>query len=304
MIEESIVRSTMLAEVIRRRNDVEARHLLEDFTDDLDYRDADDLRIGSVAWQHIISNRIKPHYVFAHPDVLRRHPKTSLYYRGMALLSQKRVQQNGVAVARWEDGTLSRTLSADKALKACRIYNAVISAIIEGAGSWRLQDGYRNILSTMGIGLDGMFRNHIGKIADGLVKDKICEWVVDKKLVMSQKDDTTFVFGDGTKMVFGSEPDILFSRNGNAIATIEIKGGRDPAGALERLGAMRKSFAETPVNCVNYLVAGVVTQEMQQRLDQMTVKVFKLDDLLSDDGWTRFVEELFHYDLRLVPQGS
>ena len=59
------------------------------------------------------------------------------------------------------------------------------------------------------------------------------------------------------------------------MATIEIKGGKDPAGALERLGAMQKSFEATPAQCVNFLVAGVVTAEMRKRLDQMgLVKVF------------------------------
>ena len=43
------------------------------------------------------------------------------------------------------------------------------------------------------------------------------------------------------------------------IATIEIKGGKDPAGALERLGAIQKSFEETPPGCENMLIAGVIT---------------------------------------------
>ncbi len=63
-------------------------------------------------------------------------------------------------------------------------------------------------------------------------------------------------------MKFGAEPDIDFTRDNRLVATIEVKGGCDPAGALERLGAMTKSFAETPSGCVNFLVAGVITPEM------------------------------------------
>ena len=44
------------------------------------------------------------------------------------------------------------------------------------------------------------------------------------------------------------------------------------AGALERLGAMQKSFAETPARCHNFLIAGVVTIEMESRLAQHDVK--------------------------------
>ena len=103
-------------------------------------------------------------------------------------------------------------------------------------------------------------------------------------------------------MRFGSEPDIEFVRHDRPIATIEIKGGRDPAGALERLGAMTKSFAATPPGCVNFLVAGVITPEMQARLDEMgNVKVYLLDDI-SQDGkkCDDFMNEVFHHAIRVI----
>ena len=107
-------------------------------------------------------------------------------------------------------------------------------------------------------------------------------------------------------MRYGSEPDILFRQELSGVvrdvATIEIKGGKDPAGALERLGAMQKSFEATPPNCVNMLIAGVVTDEMQSRLEQMGVeKVFLLDDLSHDGAsWSEFVNEVFHYTIRIT----
>ena len=72
-----------------------------------------------------------------------------------------------------------------------------------------------------------------------------------------------------TLMHYGSEPDIKFIKGEQTIATIEIKGSLDPAGALERLGAMTKSFMETPPGCKNFLVAGIITPEMQTRLNEM-----------------------------------
>lgn len=103
-------------------------------------------------------------------------------------------------------------------------------------------------------------------------------------------------------MRYGSEPDIDFVRSNRLIATIEIKGGRDPAGALERLGAMKKSFAETPTDCVNFLVAGVITPEMKTRLDAMgKVKVYLLDEIAKDgERWDDFINEVFHYTIRLT----
>lgn len=107
-------------------------------------------------------------------------------------------------------------------------------------------------------------------------------------------------------MRYGSEPDILFQWESGAapltVATIEIKGGKDPAGALERLGAMQKSFEETPPGCVNMLIAGVITYEMESRVENMgVIKVFLLDDLAHDgEEWIDFLNEVFHYTVRIT----
>ena len=105
-------------------------------------------------------------------------------------------------------------------------------------------------------------------------------------------------------MYYRSEPDIFFRKDGSAqdVATIEIKGGKDPAGALERLGAMQKSFDTTPTNCVNMLIAGVVTSEMRSRLDYMGMTdVFMIDDLAHDgDSWDKFVDTVFQSTICII----
>ncbi|MXX52453.1 MAG: XcyI family restriction endonuclease [Dehalococcoidia bacterium] len=122
----------------------------------------------------------------------------------------------------------------------------------------------------------------------------------------SNDEETEFQLPNGYSMRYGSEPDIRFQQEQNAIpqvvATIEIKGGKDPAGALERLGAMQKSFEETPPGCVNILIAGVITSEMESRLENMGVsKVFLLDDLAHDgEEWIDFLNEVFHYTIRIT----
>ena len=108
---------------------------------------------------------------------------------------------------------------------------------------------------------------------------------------------------DGVHMKFGSEPDIAFEREGSLAVLIEIKGGKDPAGALERLGAIKKTFDEGPVGCKNFLVAGVVTPTMRERLQEMRIEhVFDIDELLEDDAvWADFMNEIFHHGLRIAP---
>lgn len=84
--------------------------------------------------------------------------------------------------------------------------------------------------------------------------------------------------------------------------TIEIKGGMDPAGALERLGAIKKSFERTPARVENIAILGVVTSAMRTELDQMKIVDFDLYDVVhSKEGWDRFAQELFYHKLRLLP---
>ena len=193
-------------------------------------------------------------------------------------------------------------------MNVARLYNAVISSIIEGATGWTLENGYRNIIANMGIGLDGTVRNLIGRDAEQLVKGRITGWLERQQLIIQRNSDgTQFDLPGGYTMRYGSEPDIQFQLTANdetaLVATIEIKGGKDAAGALERLGAVQKSFEETPPNCANFLIAGIITPEMAQRLDTMGIaRRYLLDDLIRDgEPWIGFLNEVFHYTVRITP---
>ena len=296
-----------MSERIRQRTDLALRGLIANSEVDLSFIPLDDLMISVQPWEYIRGSGIDPKLVFAHPELLREHPQVSQYYRGVSLLPQKRVADIAGPVSSWEDGTRKTPITESQAKSVARLYNAVISSIIEGTTNWTLENGYRNIIANMGIGLDGTFRNIIGRDAESLIKTRIRNWLDSRELILAQNPDVTeFQLPNGYSMRYGSEPDILFqqdiSEGTREAATIEIKGGKNPAGALERLGAMQKSFEATPPNCVNMLVAGVVTPEMSARLDQMgVVKVFLLDDLSHDgDLWTDFLNEVFHYTIRVT----
>ena len=82
---------------------------------------------------------------------------------------------------------------------------------------------------------------------------------------------------------------------------IEIKSGTDPAGALERLGAIRKSFEETPAQSRNFLVLGITAPTMRERLKDINVaEVFNMWDILDGAGQKKFINEVFYYTLRLL----
>lgn len=300
---DDTLRSRLFSDRISKREDRKQRRLIDDFADDLRFDPIGELMISASAWEHVLSLGVEPKAVFAHPDVLRAHPTTSLHYRGMALLSRKRVSQMATSVTGWEDGRRNTPVRHDAARKVACLYNTMISSVIEGSSDWTLDNGHRNILATMGITLDGSFRNRIGHVAEELVKGKIVAWLKEKGVIPADAPEIGhFSLPQDTLMNFGSEPDVDFVRHDRSVATIEIKGGRDPAGALERLGAMTKSFEETPADCVNFLVAGVVTPEMRKRLEAMgVVKVYLLDDISRDrEHWDDFANEVFHYAVRVI----
>ena len=261
--------------------------------------------ISEKAWKYVEESGIDPKRVFAHPDLLYHHPETSEYYRGIALLSRKRVAAIATSVDTWEDPERKSQVRKGKCEEVARLYNTVISSIIEGTTDWTLDNGYRNIIANIGIGLDGSIRNLIGQDAEHIVKDRIRDWL-DSRGLITERDErgTEFKLPRGYSMYYGSEPDIEFKKDGNVISTIEIKGGTDPAGALERLGAVQKSFEATPPGSINLLVAGIVTAEMKQRLNSLGIRKYFLLDEFAQDGkvWIDFLNEVFHHVVRITDE--
>ena len=304
---DAISRALRMARHIAGREDVAVRERITRFEPKPRY-DKCELCIAEDAWRKVVDASVEPRLVFAHPDLLKAIPNASLYYRGIALLSRKRVQELAGSVDTWERSPKKARVSDDKALNVSRLYNAVISAILLDSTDWTLEDGYRNILATVGITEDGAMRNIIGQEAEQAIKERLLDWLRDRQLIVSpaapSPSASDWMLKDGVSMRFGSEPDIAFHREGKLVVLIEIKGGKDPAGALERLGAVKKTFDETPADCKNFLVAGVVTPTMRERLEEMHIEDdFDIEQLLHDDlAWTRFLNEIFHHALRLTAE--
>ena len=307
-LEAARQRALIITERIRERADLAARRTIEGYEDPLDYQNhQEDLAIAPEAWQHVIDAGIEPRLVFAHPDLLRASPEISLHYRGIATLSLKRVQAMATQVKTWEEGTYRRQPTLERCRNVARTYNAVISVIITGTDTWTLENGYRNVLATIGITEDGSLRNVVGQEGEEAVKNRISEWLELNEAIATRIEGVVTYLRDDLRMVYGAEPDISFESlaendEWQIMATIEVKSGTDPAGALERLGAMQRSFAATPARARNFAVLGVVTPEMRRRLNEMPVaRDFSLYLILNDaDAWNDFVQEIFHHTLRII----
>ena len=124
------------------REDVAVRERIERFQPKPHYAKRE-LCIAKEAWQKVAAAGIKRRLVFAHPDLLKAMPEASLHYRGIALLSRKRVQEIAGSVDTWERSPEKARVSEEKVLKVSRLYNAVISAILLDSADWTLDDGYR-----------------------------------------------------------------------------------------------------------------------------------------------------------------
>ncbi|HEY8325743.1 MAG TPA: XcyI family restriction endonuclease, partial [Ktedonobacterales bacterium] len=106
-----------------------------------------------------------------------------------------------------------------------------------------------------------------------------------------------------TSIVFASEPDIsLLDQDGKTICVVEVKGGADPAGALERYGAAKKSFEATrraSPAALTILVASCITHEVRTRIegDPTISTYYNLTELLDETANTgalaNFIGQLF-----------
>lgn len=308
------IRSLLIVTSLQKREDLKAKTLVEKFEDELNWTPLRNLMIDQEVWNYVVNDKgYDPKLVFCHPQVLRHHTSTSLYYRGLCGLSLKAAKDYFGTVESLETSNQGDRLQDAKALKMSRTYNTFICSIIKNSFVWTLENGYRTIIATLGITLDGKMRNKIGEIAEERIKTLVVEYLIDRQLIFSPvitKEDSyaprKFDLLNEVAMEFGSEPDISFSQKGELLAVIEIKGGTDPAGALERYGAATKSFQhsiETSKRCKNFYLAAVFTSELERRIneDRLVEKAFDIIKILDDSAERmEFFKEIFHHTLRII----
>ena len=317
------LRSQDLTRTLQRRLDVEARLAVASLASQFRFTEQiEAYLISQRAWDHVRGLYLNSASVFCHPEMLVQEPFVSLYYRGISGLSRKEVQEQAVSIVNWEREPSVRQRKSRVATESARqvagLYNSFISSIIENTTDWTLENGYRTMIASIGISFDGTIRNRMGELPEQRVRSLLLRYTFDNGLLTDpQYEDVNaiptappsgryWLTGD-LVMAFRSEPDVAFYLGESPQATIEIKGGIDPAGALERLGAAEKSAQaaiESNPRCKNFLIAGVITTEMRRRLDQdrLFEKDFLLIELLSSETQQEeFFDEVFNHALRINP---
>lgn len=183
---------------------------------------------------------------------------------------------------------------------------------------------YGILLASTGTQIDGSWRNAIGEEAEKIVQRLLIKEAKELKLLTAfiprtgtaielyNSDNLEQQLGNiqsyrgimlanHTSLLFSKEPDIsLLNNQGITVGVIEIKGGTDPAGALERYGAAKKSFEEAlRINpeVKTILVASCITTEVNTRIenDSTISTYFNLTEILTEQKlqYKNFIQEVF-----------
>lgn len=204
----------------------------------------DNLNISEQAWNKVIHRGIKPVVVFAHPFVLRTVHGSAGYYRMLAMVSQKSMKRVGISLDSYEVGKPipNEEMAATIAQHLNRIVSVLVEAdeVIDG----REFDLWRGMAA--GSQAQGSWQNNKGASAEVAIREVILRRLQEREIISGEEASTTRIdLGDGRMLVFADEPDIAIYQNDMPQVAVEVKGGIDPAGVLERIGAALKSLQRT-----------------------------------------------------------
>lgn len=256
---------------------------------------------------------IPPHMIFCHPEILNKCPNLVEYYRSLTALSQKGLSQI-------LSGKLPKVRKGDNKERFQLIaatLNKVISSVIIDTEDFSFSIAKDALIAEIGSEIQGTWVNIIGQGAAKAVEEIIQEYAQEKEFIAStEKKDITvkgkkqkqihLVLNNNWRIIFSSEPDIAIRDNKDKLkVAIEIKGSMDKAGAQTRLGEAKKSFAKAKsenAHCLTIYLASCFTEAVlaQLKTDREIDTYFNLIDILADEKKKQeFLEELFHYQIRI-----
>jgi hypothetical protein len=229
------------------------------------------LEISAKAWDKVVHRGIKPIIVFAHPEILTNIARSTGYYRMLAMVSQKSMNQVGLSTVRYEEGCLP---SFEVAGAIAQHLNKIVSKLIEADETIdaREFDLWRGMVA--GSQAQGSWQNTKGRKMEIVLQGIIRRRLRDSRLVGEDIDDKPRItLVNQRVVVFADEPDIGFYEDDKIVAAVEVKGGIDKAGVLERVGAAIKSLSrakEENPDSVTILILQEVSMTPQSIVDLQT----------------------------------
>lgn len=266
----------------------------------ISWKDKKSLGISDQAWIAVQNAKIEPALFFNHPNILNAESALLRYYRCISMLPQKGFQKLTSCDSDPIESGL-KAIPAKKMAKVVYTLNQMMSFLLDLGGGASAEKLKGSMYATAGVMIDGSWRNSIGSEGERVIRSILLKSLLNNKeissisladgstidmatsnetvdqLVKRTPDVKVISLAKNTKkgsnlILFKSEPDIeMVDPKGNILAGIEIKAGLDPAGALERLGAMFKSFdniLSVSPTAHTILVASCITDEVQKRINE------------------------------------
>lgn len=265
----------------------------------LDWHDPREIGISQTAFDYIKGQGTPLTYVFCHPKIIESNPSLILYYRGLAGLPQKGATRLAFDVAKYETG---EKIPMGKAVDLAKVLNSYISEIVDSDSKFSATNAQLMVAMSYGAQMNGSWRNAVGdegitrikQILVGFLRDKkVIQTVTYKEGITLPKDKLIDVeqvqeikLTNDYTLTFSSEPDVsLRDPSGTLISVVEIKAGIDPAGALERYGAAKKSFsrAKHESKAVETIYLGLLTPTVRKEIrdDQLVTKEYSIGEVFS-----------------------
>ena len=262
----------------------------------------DELSISQSAWDKVIHRGVKPVTVFAHPDVLQTVSRSTSYYRMLAMVSLKSMNRVGFACERYE--TRDIFPGEEVALNIARLLNKIISTLIEADQEIDIRefDLWRGMAA--GTQAQGSWQNAKDQQMEITIRGMIQQRLRDQEWISPDVpvDASSILLKDGRRVVFASEPDIaLYDNLGRLAVAVEIKGGIDSAGVLERIGAAVKSLIRakeinpTAITVLVLVGASLTTQaSIDLKINQNVINYwFTAEQILQDEGKRKEFLDIF-----------
>ncbi len=289
-------------------NAIEQVQRLVTVAENFDWTDTVPIGIEPGAWSQLEARGTPPLLYFCHPRLLAEQPRLLLYYRTIAMISQKGLDSlvSGSS-ARLESGKAA-TISEDLALRLSIALNSVLSAMLKATADIEQHHFPGLQFACLGATIQGSWNNAIGTEGETAIKTVLINHLRDEIRQIVWRDDRTRDYdhswhaellsriadvkivrmAGGFHLVFASEPDVsLRNKKDIPLVAIEVKAGADPAGALERLGAAMKSFEHDKTlnpRVKTVYVVRCLTPELQKRVSQGSPfdHTFSLAEILAD----------------------
>jgi len=208
----------------------------------------------------------------------------------LAMVSQKSMDGVELDTKSYELG--KRQLDEQTARQIARHLNQVICRVVETEVEPRVDARELDLWRAMAAGsqAQGAWQNAKGSKYEVIIRQLIIAQLASRNLIAEQ-DASRLTLHDEREVIFGADPDISLRKGGNLLAAVEVKGGIDPAGAHERLGASIKTLRDCRAresSCVTLLLLrkGTLTSGLEERLSQSKEDItrwFTIEDLLDDE---------------------